>query len=131
MHLCPRQCHYESERCVTLRELWQQGERAQLGMKNGRETMGLVVKFFTYFRALSLKQSTQDPNLVNPCCILLIMTASFFFGLFCSCEMEWALEPRHHQDISLCLSPCSLRNAIEGDEECSQCTHLLAAISLG
>lgn len=60
MHLCPRQCHYESERCVTLRELWQQGERAQLRMKNGRETMGLVVKFFTYFRALSLSQTIHS-----------------------------------------------------------------------
>lgn len=82
-------------------------KRAQLRMKNWSKTMGLVVKFFTYFRDLPLKQSTQDPtnpNLMSLRCILLIMTASFFFKLFCNAQMECALEPRHHQDVPLRLS---------------------------
>lgn len=95
--------------------------------------MGLVVKFFTYFRDLSLKQSTQDPTkptLMRPHCILLIMTATSFFRLFCSSQMECALEPRLHQNVPLCLSNITERNTIEVNEECSQCTQLFTSISL-
>jgi len=80
-------------------------KRAQLRMKNQSEAVGLVVKLFTYFRDLSLIQSTRDPtnpNLMSPRCVTLNCDSIFLLQVVLQLSAGVCSEPRHHQDAPLC-----------------------------